>query len=442
MNEIQDIITGSGLSYYINMKEFERKQEKKSNIKYKKLSSEEKLILHESIKDSLVDRFDLDKLKKVAELKSLEINNYDDLFEYFSKIDLFELFKKAELIDKFFPCAIINDNYAWISKSKSGHYRYFSRSNGKNEETIGFDFIDLMEVVYGVPTLKTIDMVVNSLKIKFMEGIWMNEQNRKYLSNLTLIHNSKKHIEFDYPILYSYIKNHLKFLETMNVLGNLNIKKQDFSFENQNIFFCSNSYIANFLGNYTSSTANKILNLFAVLGIINKISEKNVPSQLLHESRAIAEKRNLGNIVSYYTIPPMIEVINNANNIAKVLEEHNIKHFNITKAKVEFALGQAFTEKIYVQEIQKNKKKNEVALSIVHMNLEGKFMKIIEEKGYISKDMLIKTKISKTDLKQKENEVNKIWKTLIMKHQLRYIKPTTLMKKQFKLKTNEYIAIK
>jgi hypothetical protein len=437
---LKDITETTGLFYYMTMKEFERREARKQKKKYIKLSSQEKLNLHHKLKNRLSDIFDFPQLQKSIMYKSLRIHNYEDLFLFFSKANIFEFVRGAELLDTFFPCFLIDGNYAWISKNEKGHFRYFSKSS--NSYTIGLDLIDLLEIYYGLPTGETIEKAVKELKIQFMEDVWMETQHKKYLSNLTLLHGAKKYIQPQYPFLYEYLREHLKVLETMNVIANIHIKKQEFGYEGQNIFFVSNSYIADFLGNYTISTTNKVINLFAVLGLIKKIKEEHIPAELLYESKMIAEERNLGNIISYYIIPPMEEVLEEANYRAKVLAEHRIKYSNISRAKIAFVFGEEFANAVYVQEVQKNKTKQNHISNILHKMLENHLLELIEKHGYATKKMVFQKPIHATSEKEREKELNKIWKNLLVKHHLRYIKPTKEMKQKYGLQTNEYIVVR
>lgn len=440
MNALNDITETTGLFYYITMKDFERREYYKTKKKYKKLDSNEKRELFNIIRNKRDEVFNIRKLCQNILTRHLEINNYEELFDFFSSINFIDFIRNANILDTYFRCNILKGNLAWISKSDIGHYRYFSKS--KNSETIGFDLIDLLEIYFGLSTSQTIEHVIKLFKIKFMEGIWMNEQNKKYISNLTIIHNADKYLKPDYPLVYKYIRKHLKILETINVLGNINVKKKEFSFENHNIFFASNSYIADFLGNYTISTTNKILNLFAVLGFIRKVPEENIPPQLLHESKVIAEKRNLGNIITYYIVPHMMDVLDIAKERAFIMEQHNIRYSNISKEKISFAFGKEFANQIYVQEIQKNKLKNTTPIYLVQRCLEYNFLELLENNSYVSKKELIEVNIPNTTINQRKREIEKIWKSLIIKHNLKFVKPSNAMKEKYNLKNNEYIVVK
>lgn len=437
---LQDITQTTGLYYYLTMKEFERAEEHKNKRKSKKLESHEKQVLHEELKSKLSGIFSFSRLQNSIVHKSISINTYDELFSFFSKANMFEFIREAKTLNDFFPCSIIAGNYAWISKTENGHYRYFSKS--KETNTIGFDLIDLLEIYFGLSTAEAVEKSVKEFNIKFMEDVWAEKQNNKYQSHLQMIHKGRGQIKQQYPVLFDCLEGHFNVLEVMNVIASLNIKKQEFAYEGQNIFFASTSYIANLLGDYTLSTTNKMINLFAVLGLIKKVEEEHVPSQLLQKSKMIAEKRNLGNIISYYIIPAMMDVLPEAEKRAEILLENHISYSNINRAKIAFVFGEDFARTIYVQEVQKNKIKKSELPDTIHHLLEKNFLEIICKNGYTTKKQVAKKHIRKTTAKDREKELEKIWKSLLVNHQLTYTKPSKSLKEEYGLKTNEYIALR
>ena len=435
---LESILEKSGLYYYITMKEFERDYAHKSDRKSVRLTAEEKKTIHENVLKNPSSYHFLTQIRRKIKSNKADINNYDELFDFFSNVNICDYFDGVE-VNKNFECKLIEGNFAWISKSDNGHYRYFSKPK-EGGKVIGLDFIDLAEILYGKTTTEVIHLLVKDLGIKFMDNIWINEQNNKYMSNLTLIHrfNKDKELIGKYPELYEIIKEHLKVLETINVIGSINIKKQEYSFKGQNIFFSSNSYIADFLGNYTKSTINKIINLFAVLGLIVKIPEAEIQPQLLHESKMICKKRQLGNIISYYIVPSFLDVFPEANKRAEVLLDCNIKYHNITKAKIEYVFGKDFANQIYVQEIQKNK--SNTAMNLME-ELERNIKELIDKQGYATKKQVADIKIKGTTKKQRISELDKSLNSIIASNDLKFIKPTLEMKSFYNLKTNEYILI-
>lgn len=437
---LQDITGTTGLYYYLTMKEFERAESRRGKKKSLRFSEAEKKVLHFELKENLPVIFSYPKLRKSVAYKSVRINNYEDLFTFLSNVNLFDFIRKAELLDSSFPCVLVQDNQAWISKTENGHFRYFTKS--KNRTIVGLDLIDLLEIYHNCSTSEAVQIAVKDFKIKFMEDVWLENQNNKYLSNLTLIHGAEKRIKDSYPSLHQLIKEHFKVLETFNVIANINVKKQEFSFKGQNIFFASNSYVSGFLGNYTLSTTNKVINLFAVLGLVHKLKEEVIPPQLLHESITIADQRNLGNIVSYYIIPDMSDVLEEAERRAQILISHRVSYTSISRSKILSVFGEDFTNDIYVQEIQKGKKHRASIPYILSKQLEKHTLLLLEKHGYTTKKMIVKKSVPHTKSTDRSKALELIWKSMVEKHALRYCKPSKEMKERYGLKTSEYILLK
>lgn len=399
-----------------------------------------KIEFWEKLKIAEKTEFNLSRIAKEVKGRKLNINNYEDLYDELSKLDVAK-FLGVKKLDTFFPCLFFEKRYAWVSCGNDGHFRYFSKRKDKGS-IIAFDFIDLLEMCYKVPTSQAVENAIVDFGIRFMEDEWMNKMNMKYLSNLTVIHQAKKLIMPQYPELYEYIKNHLKVLETLNVIGNINVRGEEYSYEGNNIFFASNKYISDFISDTdVSSETNKILNLFAVLGFIKKVPEAHIPGRMLHESKSIAIEKKLGNIVNYYTMPPMIDVLPEANEKLKVMKNHNITYFNISKSRIAFAFGEEFANTIYVQNNKTLKIHQELCVN-VQKGLEKNFVSLVESNGFTTKNLVIRRPIKSTTPKQRAKELDKIWKGLIVRLDLEYMKPTKDFKEKFKLETDEYVACK
>ena len=433
--KVDDSLAKTGLFYYLTMKDYETKNSNQKNNKIKKITSFEK----NEIRSSLIEKdiFTFEKIQR-NNAEEIVINNYNDLFTSFSKLNVCDLFKKELELNKTFPCALIVGNFAWISRSHEGHYRYFSKSNNN---TIAFDFIDIIEIWQGISGYALIKYIISKLNIKFMEGKWMEEQSKKYLLNLSYIHQQKQNLKNNYYSLYKYIEPHFKILETLNVLGSINIKQELFSYKGENIFFASNSYIAEFVGVSSPSTINKVINLFAVLGIINKIPPSNIPKELIDESKKVSTRKSVKNIVTYYMLPPIIDVLDNANKIAEVLESNKISYHNINQQKILKIFGEDFSNQIYVQSENILKIKNNEDIKNKYKSI---IVKNIDEKGFITKSKALKINLKdKTISSNKQNSLFlEILEDLSKNENYEYVRPELDFKKKYRITKNEYVLRK
>lgn len=434
---VPESIQKTGLFYYVSIKDFEKDPDRKK-LKVVKME--------QAVRDQIIENLEttphmllFDCFYKENKNNTV-IDNYGELLGVFSKCDLRSLFFENIALDAGMPCKFIEGNNAWISRSNSGHFRYFTKD--QEGKLMAFDLLDIASLYYRTTLTETAFILAKNLKIRFMEEVWFNQQNKKYIANMSMIHGSKKYIEENYPCLGIALKPHLKILETLNVLGNINIKKQEYGYKQNNIFFCSSKYLSEFLGEGHYSKINKVINYLCVLGLVIKVPLNEVPYNLLYESKEIAKQRNLGNIINYFVVPAMSDVLDKSEVRACQLQKYGITYSNISSQRVAVALGEETVGSIYVQEIQKNKKSHKVGVSEIYNKSLQVIDKVILEYGYCTKCMVIDRLKIRLTKKEKLREIDKVWKTLLVENSYKYCKPTENQKKEFGLKTNQYIVIK
>ncbi|MFF2531627.1 hypothetical protein ACFVS2_22235 [Brevibacillus sp. NPDC058079] len=440
MHALSDILDTTGLFYYMTMKDYERKDHKKKKIQphiVRRVYPTEKMRLVQSENKTYSSQFDFKLLRKHMG-GVVKVESYDELFGFLSQLPIGECMIPSIPLNTYFPCKFIFGNYAWISQNKSGHYRYFSKKKGG--EVVSFDFLDLVEIMYGISTMEAIDKVLEIYSIRFMEEVWKKEQKEKYLRNYQFI-KSELQNEQRYPGLHRYLKEFIPLLESMNALGTLHIHKKEYSYHGQNLFFASNSHIANFLGIYTSSKVVKLLNLFASLGFIEKAPSNELHPLFLKESARITEQRGLGNMVSFYIVHSFEEIAQKAEERAILLEKNGIRYSNLSKTVLSKVFGIDFADTVYVQTVQKNKKRQGKRLEVVQHQLELNFLGVIRQMQYVTKSMVLEKQVGELTEKQKKHHLNQIWTYLIERYECNYSKPTTELKSKLQLKTSEYVAI-
>lgn len=438
MGALSDILDTTGLFYYMTMKDYERKNEKKKkkggSLSRRVFPTEKKMLIIQEKRKEFVAQFDFSAIKKDYRSRSLHIESYEGLFHLLSQIDIGQCFTPILPLNDFFPCRLFKGNYAWISRNDQGHYRYFSKR--KDKVAISFDFLDFVEIYYGLTTYEAIDKIVKIFGIQFMEEIWKQERKQKYWRNEQFLHHSLS----EYPHLSSLLQDYTHVLEAMNVLGNIHIYKKEYSYQNENVFFASTSHISSFLETSNTSKVNQLINLFATLGLIEKVPTTQIHPLFLKESTDIVDKRNLGNRINYYVIHNFGETASVAEKRAKVLLKNGIRYSRISKAGIEKLFGSEFAESVYPQTIQKNKKRVNSKKENIEALLEKNFEMLLNEQGYLTKTMVAYLPVFDLSLEKKQSYLKKMWGYLLNKYQCDYSKPTKQMKEQNDLSSYEYIA--
>lgn len=436
---LSDILDTTGLFYYMTMKDYERDHRKKTkkkggSVARRVFPTEKKLLMMQGKRKELVNQFDFSSMKKEIRKRSLHIESYEGLFHLLSQIDIGQCFTPSIPLNDYIPCRLFKGNYAWISRNEQGHYRYFSKR--KDQVTISFDFLDFVEIYYGLTTYEAIDKIVKTFGIQFMEEIWKQERQQKYWKNEQFLHHSLS----EYPHLFSLLSEYTAVLEAMNILGNVHIYKKEYSYQNENLFFASTSHISSFLQTSNTAKVNQLINLFTTLGFIEKVPTNQIHPLFLKESTDIVDKRNLGNRINYYIIHSFKDVATVAEERAKVLLENGIRYSRMSKIGIEKLFGSEFAEAVYPQTIQKNKKREKSKKENIEALLEENFQMLLSEQGYLTKTMVAYLPVYDLSLEKKQSYLKKMWGYLLNKYQCDYTKPTKQMKEQNDLSSYEYIA--
>jgi len=146
----------------------------------------------------------------------------------------------------------------------------------------------------------------------------------------------------DFPDLYNYIKNYILILEHLNAWGRTHLIEDNLN--KDGVFFISSNYIADLI-NKDQSVITKVINCFTVLGLINKIQEKDVPMSV----KEMASNLTHFNMVNFYTIEKYdTKTLLEAQKIVLKLKNAKITTMTLTtRANVEKIFGKPFAKKVY-----------------------------------------------------------------------------------------------
>lgn len=313
-----------------------------------------------------------ERLVNSGAMNDFIINTTDDDVEYFKEKEYFEIeyettkkdlmvkLMKYDIISLLFntgakwgeynECKLIPGNLCWISSDgKTKIHRYFSL-NRETKEVYGFNIWDLMEIISGFDMHYAMRILVKTLKIKYKEGEWMKIQEYKYLHNLSVIMKPEK-IAGDFPELYKYVKSYLPVLEKLNNIAQLHIYGEDYSVHDDAVFFSSLNYISNYHAEIYKTDrikVNRAINLFALLGMVEKVDPAKVPQEVLDSAINLTGEFIKFNLVNIYTIPVYdYMTLKKANEVVKKLRENKVVVKYLTREVVADIFGEEKAREIY-----------------------------------------------------------------------------------------------
>lgn len=280
------------------------------------------------------------------------IQNREDVF-----MNYFKVFTNWK-IGKFYKCILYVGNFAWIAKDNNGVVRYFSKNRITNKSFALniFDLIELrenIEIETSMGFKKARKILARDLNVTYKELDWEISQEDKYRSNIGIINTLD--IKERYPNIYKLSANHLYILENFNEFALSNIKEKKESVKGEAVFYYSFRNAEESI-NKDHSVVGKVVNLFAVLGLINKVHPKDVSNDMLYLARELSnlikctiDSKNDVELVNFYTIPLYnADVFLNAEKIATKLVENKITNSTrVTQKNIENIFGKVFAKKVY-----------------------------------------------------------------------------------------------
>lgn len=365
------------------------------------------------------EAFDMNRLHVLIQetLTAKSLENQGNLFEQLRQVDLTQFVSDAPGLDEFFTCSFFVKRFAWISRNEKGEYRYFSKIKD-GYGYYAFDLIDLLTILLNKTAKKTIEHLQESFSIQSISH-WDEEQKDKYMNNTSVVQSLCTEKT---PSLKKILKNGTDILTAFLAFGQEKVNGRHLSDGENAIFFISNHYFKErYFPKKSVSTLNQWINLFAVLGLIEKTT--NVPNELQVEAekrQALAKKNNH---VSFYCVPQIDSVLENAENRASLLVQHRISYHQITKAVVLSIFGQTVHDHVYVQKTHGRKKqvvkKNKECETERNIEHTYTFFKVsLAEKG-----MVVKSELNEMT-KLPTSVFNSFWKELVSSSNCELTKPT------------------
>ncbi|TKJ86062.1 hypothetical protein PaeCFBP13512_19705 [Paenibacillus sp. CFBP13512] len=337
-------------SYRI-LKEEEHRFKRNQESKYVKATPEDKFKIRNQV--ILSGKIDLFKKAQLPSYRYMPVQTKQRLVEVANQSNMFELvfenLKKFQ-IDRVFACELIKGNRAWISQSKdTGIYRYFTMY--PDSRSFGFSIFDLIEIIDGVNGFQyAVDKLAQVLNLNDLKDEWVEAQKNKYNNNLKFL-DQEILIQKLYPEMYYYLRNHIEILKFMNQHGHDHVNRL-FMQNHKDIFYVSTTYIAEMKMGVQSKQpiVSRAINLFALLGLVEKVPHHALSKELLSIAKAIQGNNTKTRLITFFQIPSYekAETLKYAEVMAKKLKNIGIlSERSINKKSVSKFFGMKVFNSIY-----------------------------------------------------------------------------------------------
>lgn len=247
------------------------------------------------------------------------IINNSEILNYLKTYDITNLIAPNTLNDTF-PCHFFNGNLAWMSET-DGHYRYFTR-NYKGF-VFSLDVLDLLRLYYETESIgEVISRLSQKAGIIYLDKRWRSGQMRKYGDNVEASLNLEMPLEYRrlvMPLLDTY--------RALNEEAKRHLGPMNLSFGHEAMFFVSHRYLAEKLGKSSSQIA-RICLMLEYLGLIEVMSDENIPTKYLELSKEYAGKKRR---INYYIIPEFINKKHEISGKCQQAMNNSLKLSNISR---------------------------------------------------------------------------------------------------------------
>lgn len=219
------------------------------------------------------------------------------------------------------------------------------------------------------------------------------EENKKKVAYNHKVLDDRKAILDQYPNLYKTIKGICSYLWEFNLHSGDRLFNVEYQINGDYYFFVSNRHLEKLFRFSKYNTWNTNINVFCTLGLVYKLKNHEIADWLLEASqehrRILAERLNLPlekvKEVNYYSIPLYTKrVLEEADNIAKVLISHNfkLKHFN--KMYLIKTFDQEFADNVFPDE-----RKVTASSEYVAKQIEKFILREIKRHGYTTNERIL-----------------------------------------------------
>lgn len=332
-----------------------------TKLVYKKsFSKREREMWREELSSNHITAFHAKHVNEIRNQLSLDLSvkDYSLALKLLKKVSLLRFLGVKVGRGQNFPCPIIAGNLASVNYDEDGNWEYFSRNKEKTEGYV-FGIVDIMQLLYDLNFYAALDKLCEMLLIEVEQAQWRQNQQAKYTQNLLLVSEADSHLAILYPDLYKYIKRHLYLLAEMNRLGIVNLMTEQDAFHCESVFFASTRFIQDRLKDHgidkNRGIITKLLNMFASLGLIQKVFDDQIPEHLKERARKEMGNKEYHYTVSFFCIPDMShKVLMEANRRTILLNEAGIKATGITVDTMGDVLGLEVLNAVYGNEGRRN----------------------------------------------------------------------------------------
>lgn len=298
---------------------------------------------------------DVSKLKNIAKEKGIKredillIKNYNEKYTL-NSIARQELVKKNIIR---WPednrCYFFDGNRAYVSWVKETENYLYCSVNPNTNEIFYLNAIDIFYILSNKSDGETETEMFRVLGINTTEEETKQEFRDTYLTNIEVA-NDIDILSSEYPNFYKSVKSTLNTYKVLNEIGIKHVTGIESSVDGRPVFYVGATDVSKLNGRGESTTRNHI-NMLALLGLIIKLDDYDIPEYMLNKLNRASKGKNKRDRTNCYMIPRLTpELLESADKKALKARENNLSLKNIGLEKIEEVFGNEMLSVVYEDE--------------------------------------------------------------------------------------------
>ena len=284
---------------------------------------------------------------------------------------------------------------------------------------------------------QSINFVKSVFNIKLEYSDWQKNQLDMLESNKDYLLSGK--MEYEYPKLYKRIKNKIGRLIILTEIAKKNLYDETVNSNGNAVFFMSLTNLMKAFHIRSKDSVNNDITLFALLNLIEKLSEENIPINLLNKGKHIAAKNKFKKISNYYTIRSYdYDSLSNSEDIADMLIRNNFTMRGLSKEYILRTFGEQFCNKIFPQYKFENRKGTSVRSNNRTDDIVKVIFMLINRKGYAIEKEIIEILRSKYGKQLVGTQIKKSIQEILDSYDLQRVRANKELKNKYEITSKGY----
>ncbi len=242
-------------------------------------------------------------------------------------------------------CYFYDDNKAYVTCiKKNGKYLYCS-INLNTKEAFYLNTVDIFYVFSNKNTSDTETEMFKALGISTKEEEVKQNFRNDYKANIEMI-ESRDTWASEYPNFYNRVKSTLNTYKILNEIALEHVKLENV-LNGEHIFYAGAEHISQFTCRKEPSIRNH-LNMLALLGLIIKVEDKDIPNHMLQELNNKKQTGKKGNRVNCFLIPKLTTgLLREAEILATKMKDNDLSLNNIGYKAILDIFGEEMLNIVY-----------------------------------------------------------------------------------------------